>query len=349
MVAVLVVTQTITVIALAFLLFHMLKQQGRILIRLDNIEAGNSGFSLPADLEAGSTVTDFRLPDLSGKTVSLSDFRNRRVLLIYWSPECGFCDMLAAEMPPVIEALKKNNADVVLVAYGDAESNRKMLEEHGVNCTTLLVENSPDEKIVTGELFRHRGTPSAYLLDEAGRVLQELAVGMDNILELARKAGSGDNKGALRKRPLTESRIVRDGIKAGTPAPEFTLPDVNGRTVSLEQYRDRNVLLVFSDPQCGPCDALAPELARLHQKHAGNGLDFVMVGRGDPEQNKNKAIEHGIAFPVLLQEKWKLSKQYGIFATPVAFLIGKDGRIARNVATGRDEILALAHEALAVH
>jgi len=328
----------------------MLKQQGRILIRLDNLEAGNAGFSVPAELEIGSTVTDFKLPDLSGKTISLSDFRGRRVLLIYWSPECGFCDMLAAEMPAVIAELKKNNADVLLAAYGDAEANRKMIAEHGVNCTVLLVENATDGKIVTDELFKHRGTPSAYLLDEQGRVLEGLAVGMDDILELARKAGGdADKKGALRKRPLTESRIIRDGIKAGTPAPVFTLPDVNGRTVSLEQFRNRNVLLVFSDPQCGPCDALAPELARLHQKHAGNGLDFVMVGRGDPEQNKKKAIEHGIAFPVVMQEKWKLSKQYGIFATPVAFLIGKDGLIARNVATGRDEILALANEALAVH
>jgi peroxiredoxin len=69
-----------------------------------------------------------------------------------------------------------------------------------------------------------------------------------------------------------------------------------------------------------------------------------MVARGDPEENRCKAQEHGFEFPVVLQERWKLSKEYGIFATPVAFLIDEDGVIARNVAQGVDEILALARE-----
>jgi hypothetical protein len=46
----------------------------------------------------------------------------------------------------------------------------------------------------------------------------------------------------------------------------------------------------------------------------------------------------------MLQERWKLSKEYGIFATPVAFLIDENGVIARNVSQGTDEILALARE-----
>ena len=113
------------------------------------------------------------------------------------------------------------------------------------------------------------------------------------------------------------------------------------------QRRGRKVLLVFSDPQCGPCDMVAPDLVRFHRKHGNNGLAVLMVGRGDREENKKKAMQHGILFPVVLQEKWKLSRQYGIFATPVAFLIGQDGTIMRNVAQGTDEILKLARESLA--
>ena len=106
--------------------------------------------------------------------------------------------------------------------------------------------------------------------------------------------------------------------------------------------------MVFTDPQCGPCDELAPDLVRLDRKHGNNGLAVIMVGRGDAEQNKKKASEHGIRFPVVLQERWKLSREYGIFATPVAFLIGKDGVIMRNVAKGPDQIMALARAALAL-
>src|SRR2546430_8618719 len=82
--------------------------------------------------------------------------------------------------------------------------------------------------------------------------------------------------------------------------------------------------------------------------HDALPISVIMVGRGDAEHNKKKASEHGIRFPVVLQERWKLSREYGIFATPVAFLIGKDGVLMRNVAKGPDQIMALAHAALAL-
>jgi thiol-disulfide isomerase/thioredoxin len=103
-------------------------------------------------------------------------------------------------------------------------------------------------------------------------------------------------------------------------------------------------LLVFSDPHCGPCDRLAPDLARLHREHRDNGLAVIMIGRGDPEENRLKAEAHGFEFPVALQRQWELSKEYGIFSTPVGFLINPDGRIARGVARGASEIMALAGE-----
>jgi len=91
---------------------------------------------------------------------------------------------------------------------------------------------------------------------------------------------------------------------------------------------------------------IAPELARLHRQHEANGLALVMVGRGDAEENRKKARQNGFDFPIVLQKKWELSKQYGIFATPVAFLINEEGVIARDVATGADAILELAQHHL---
>ncbi len=143
------------------------------------------------------------------------------------------------------------------------------------------------------------------------------------------------------ERSLTESRIEREGLTPGTPAPAFSLPAVAGGAVSLEGYRGRQVLLVFSDPHCGPCDALAPDLVRL-QTEIPN-LQLLMVGRGDLEENRAKAREYGLPFPVVVQAKWEISRKYGIFATPVAFLIDEDGVIAQSVAIGADAILTLAH------
>jgi hypothetical protein len=51
---------------------------------------------------------------------------------------------------------------------------------------------------------------------------------------------------------------------------------------------------------------------------------------------------------VVLQKKWELSRKYGIFATPVAFLVGEDGVIKENVAVGSDAILTMARAGTAV-
>jgi peroxiredoxin len=149
--------------------------------------------------------------------------------------------------------------------------------------------------------------------------------------------------------PLIASRIERDGLRPGTRAPEIDAVDVQNVPFSLSRYRNRPVLLVFSDSACGPCDVVVPELARIDRERGedcARGLAFVLVGRGEPEANRRKAEAHGVRFPVLVQRHWEISRQYGIFATPVAFLIGPDGLIKQGVARGVDQILALTREAL---
>jgi peroxiredoxin len=332
----------IIVVSLCVGLYQVVKQQGRILLRLDAIEKQREKADQtpePTGLPAGTAFPSFSIPDLTGKIVRLEDFRGKQALLIHWSPDCGFCEMIAPDLARLQVDLSKHDIQAVLLAHGAAEANRKLAGEYGLSYPILLLNDSQPP-----EPFQNMGTPVAYLLDREGRVAQPLAVGFEEITALARNAISAvPLPGA---RPLSESRIERDGLKAGSPAPLFRLPDLEGRTVSLDDYRGRRVLLVFSDPHCGPCDEVAPQLARLHREHRNNGLDFVMIGRGSPAENLRKVEQFGIQFPVVLQNKWKLSKEYGIFATPVAFLVGGDGVILRDVAVGSDAITALAVEGL---
>src|SRR6266545_6225535 len=83
--------------------------------------------------------------------------------------------------------------------------------------------------------------------------------------------GEGENQDLAARfgsRSLARSKIKRDGLKAGTPAPEFRLPRLDGRgELSLSALRGQRVLMVFSSPQCGPCNALAPELEKFHREH----------------------------------------------------------------------------------
>ena len=154
--------------------------------------------------------------------------------------------------------------------------------------------------------------------------------------------GTKRGTGLATEQPLSESQIEREGRRAGSRAPSFNLPDLDGRTVSLDQYRGRRVLLIFSDPKCGPCEALFPELVRFENEQPDGAVALIMVGRGEAEINRRKVHDYGVKFPIVLQRHWELSAEYGIFATPAAFLIGPDGVIERNVAKGVNDILSLA-------
>ena len=140
-------------------------------------------------------------------------------------------------------------------------------------------------------------------------------------------------------RSLARSKIKRDGLKAGTLAPEFRLPRLDGGELSLAKLRGKHVLLVFSDPHCGPCQVLAPQLEKFHREHAE--ISVVMISRGELKENRAKVKEHRLTFPVVLQQRWEISRLYGMFATPVAYLIDETGVIAHDVAVGVEPILNL--------
>lgn len=334
-------------VSLWVIFYQLIKQQGRILLRLDQLQP-EAEHAQPSGLAIGELFPSFNLPNITGQMIKLEDFRGKRLLLVYWSPGCGFCDLLAPDLAKFQSDARNLNMSIVLLARGDVESNQKLADEHGLKSQILLLDD------ITPEPFAQLGTPAAYVLDELGRVAKPLALGARQIplllreittKRVVRNSGHSSN-GIPGGRQLSGSRIERTGLKAGTPAPLFQLPDVNGRAVSLDSYRGRQLLLVFTDPHCGPCDRVSEELARLDQEHRNNGLAFMMVARGAAEENRRKTEDFGIEFPVVLQEKWKLSKEYGIFTTPAAFLVGKDGVIEKNVAVGFDAILELARDGL---
>jgi peroxiredoxin len=340
----------VAVFGLWLLVYQLVRQQGRLLLLFDSLNeqlqhAGANGFSAngasaPTEaLRVGDTVPSFRLPSLAGETVALEQYRGKRVLLVNWSPNCSFCTMIAPDLAELQDDLHEHDTELVLVTYGDARANRKLLRTHGLNCPVLL-RDGPDPV----EAFRDLGTPAAYLVDEEGRIAEPLALGAEQVPPLARFA-AGRRRRLARQRDVSESRIERNGLAAGTPAPPFALPTVDEGRVGLEDYRGRRVLLVFSDPNCGPCDELARQLAQI-QREAGDDMPaLLVVGRGDVEENRRKREEHGLACPFVVQQGWRVSKQYGIFATPVAFLIDEQGVIAADVAVGVDDIVALAEDA----
>jgi peroxiredoxin len=322
-------------IALGFWLFYqLLRQNGRILLRLEAVEAqlaqltAASAAQAAQGLEVGSKAPDFELPDLSGKTVSLSEWRDRRVLLIFFNAQCGFCANLAADLASLTSDGSDGRPIPVLITTGDAEENRRFMEQHGIRCPVLVQHK--DEIL---SRYRASGTPTGYLLDEEGAIAAPLTVGSEALLALANVAGElhVEHRKGKANRGLHTSRLKRDGLKAGTLAPLFRLPRPDGGDLALEEYRGRRLLLIFSDPHCGPCAELAPDLEQFHRK---SGVSVLMISRRDAEANRRKIAEMGLTFPVVLQRHWEISLLYGMFATPIAYLIDERGVLATDVKAG---------------
>jgi peroxiredoxin len=335
------------VVATWFSVYGVLAQNGRLLVRMTELEEqvdqlldAPAGRPQVRGIDPGTPLPDFSLTSLDGQRVGLDTFAGRRALLVHWDPGCGFCRQIAPQLAELAGGLAAQQTELVLVSHGDEEANRALAAAHRLEATTLLQRE--DERAVA---FDGLGTPCAYLVDERGRVAKPLAVGANEVPRLAAHAAARKALGT--ERPLSESRLVRNGITPGTVAPSFTAPAVGGGTVALDDFRGRRLLLVFSDPHCGPCNELLPRLADLHRGHEDNGLAIAMISRGEEADNRTKVEAHGVSFPVGIQPGWNISKTYGIFETPVAFLIDEQGRVARQVSRGRDAVLELAHDAMA--
>lgn len=333
----------IGLIAVCGLLLQVLRQQGGMLLRIEALEHQPAADAppetvRPEGLAIGAEPPFFRLPDFGGRAWALDDIEATKVLLVHWSPSCGYCEQIAADLGTLHQTVRKGGAEIVLVSWGNVEENRLFAERHALRCPVLLLDGSEAVSPFPG-----LGTPVAYLL-ENGRVARPLAFGSDEVLDVAHELAGRQRLSG--QKPLSESRIERHGLRAGTPAPEFRLPGLDGGTVSLSDLRGRRVLLTFSAPGCGPCAALSPDLERLHEQH-GDELAVIVVSQGGLEENRRKRDELGSRYPVLLQQGLRTSRDYGIFETPVAFLIDEEGVIARDVARGGSEILELAERAIA--
>ncbi len=127
----------------------------------------------------------------------------------------------------------------------------------------------------------------------------------------------------------------------GEPVPAVVLNDLEGGQVRLHDVigDSGQTLLFFTDPRCGACDRLLPEIGRRQRDPVADPR-VVMLSLGDPELNRIKAAEHGIG-PVLLHEGFDLPRSLGIAGMPGAVLVDGDGRVAREPAVGAEGVSAL--------
>jgi methylamine dehydrogenase accessory protein MauD len=130
-------------------------------------------------------------------------------------------------------------------------------------------------------------------------------------------------------------------LAVGDPAPRFDLPGLAGERVSLAGLLSagRGVLLVFTDPRCGPCQALLPRLAAWQDAHS-EGVTVALISRGPAAENLSARDEYGLRH-IARQVAHETDARYGVLGTPSAILISADGRVLGPLVAGADQITEL--------
>ena len=132
-------------------------------------------------------------------------------------------------------------------------------------------------------------------------------------------------------------------IETGEPAPDFSLPDLDGTTVSLSDFRGRAVVLNFWATWCAPCIREIPYLEANYRRYADQ--DVVVLGINS-EQNVAKAqtfVRKHMTYPVLFKGA-DVNSAYGVVSIPATFYIDSEGVVRHHIVGAASESEAAVTE-----
>ncbi len=132
----------------------------------------------------------------------------------------------------------------------------------------------------------------------------------------------------------------------GTPAPDFTLKQLDDHDVKLSSLKGNVVVLDFWATWCGPCVASLPKLNELNQQESPHGLKVIAVNLQEDKDTVQAFVsKKNWTLPVVLDTDGAVATLYKADAIPQTVVIGKDGTIKKVFVGGGNEeaITALVH------
>lgn len=117
-------------------------------------------------------------------------------------------------------------------------------------------------------------------------------------------------------------------VNIGSYAPKFALTDLNRKTVNLDDYKGKKIILNFWATWCPPCVNEMPLLQEVYSNRKGEGIEVVGINYNEDYDRVKKFIsEKGVTFTILIDSELKASMDYGVIGLPVTFFIDGEGRI----------------------
>ena len=181
---------------------------------------------------------------------------------------------------------------------------------HGLMSTILL-----DDNFATGGAFGASGTPSAVKVGRDGAITAPLVVGGPAVM------------GLLTGQPVAgaaQAAPALPAVRVGEQAPDFSLPDLDGKSISLAGFRGKETMLLFWNPGCGFCQQMLQDLRTWEVQKPAGTPEILIVSTGAAQENRVM----GLRSPMVLDSSMSVGQQLGAMGTPMAVLIDAQGRVA---------------------
>jgi cytochrome c biogenesis protein CcmG/thiol:disulfide interchange protein DsbE len=118
----------------------------------------------------------------------------------------------------------------------------------------------------------------------------------------------------------------------GEPAPDFTLPDLDGESVSLSDLKGSPVVINFWNTGCTYCIKEMPYLEEVYEENQDSGLVLLTINIGQTASTAEDFLNNNnIDLPVLLDSDGAVTQRYGMPGIPTTFFIDKDGILRAKV------------------
>lgn len=320
LVAVLLLALMVAVGVEGWLLMNLLRQHGRVLLRLEALE-GRAAQAGPA---VGTAAPGFTLRSANGDEVTLARLRasGKPTLLVFSEPECQPC----RELLPDLVRWQRDHGELLTIALVTRGVDTGNLQLSGGNGLVVLLEQQHEVSDVYGVSVM----PTGVVILPDGTFGSSIVPGADRIRDLADQLVHGQrHDGVSRQAGDHLGHGVQQGAKRGDPVPDVTLPDLAGRPVSLREL-EAETLLVFWSPTCPFCVELLPELKAWEDQPSSGRRPLVVVSTGTV--GADTAV--GVRSPVLVDEEFSVGTALGVVGTPAAVVVDTQGNLASDLVVG---------------
>jgi peroxiredoxin len=121
-------------------------------------------------------------------------------------------------------------------------------------------------------------------------------------------------------------------LEPGKVAPTFTLPDLAGEQVSLDEARGKVSFVMFWASWCHPCMKEMPEVQATFEQYKSQGFQVVAVNFGESIATAQATADRfGLTFPVLMDRRGNVAAEYRVLGLPLSFFVDSEGIVRERI------------------